>query len=152
MRRMRIALAACTLPIAAAYAGDSDSSAPVTDDVQPDGSLTLDGNSVAARIGYIWDRRELEYQNSSRHFSIKSVALVEAGASDCSASGYVYNRRKREDFSGNYVPAGAGVTVAGGGTATYLRNEHGVVIKLTATDVGLQFALSAEGVHVALQK
>jgi hypothetical protein len=36
-------------------------------------------------------------------------------------------------------------------TATYLKNEHGVVIKLISTDVGLKFTLSADGVHVSLK-
>jgi hypothetical protein len=42
-------------------------------------------------------------------------------------------------------------TVAGGGTAVYLKNEHGVVIKLVSTEVGLKFNLSADGVHIALK-
>jgi hypothetical protein len=149
---MIIALTACTLLSAAAYASDSNSSAPVADDVQPDASLTLEGGGVAPGIGYIWGHGELEYQNSSRRFSIEGVALVDVGATDFSASGYVYNLQMLEDFSGNYVAAGAGVTVAGGGTGPYLRNEPGVIIKLTATDAGMKFTLSAEGMHVALQK
>ena len=45
----------------------------------------------------------------------------------------------------------AGITVAGGGSATYLKNEHGVVIKLHSTDVGLRFNLSADGIKVKLE-
>ena len=41
--------------------------------------------------------------------------------------------------------------MAGGGTAVYLKNEHGVVIKLVSTEVGLKFNLSADGVHIALK-
>jgi hypothetical protein len=73
------------------------------------------------------------------------------GATNFTAAGHVYNLKKLSDFSGNYVAAGAGITIAGGGTATYLKNEHGVVIKLIATDVGLKFNLSADGVHVSLK-
>ena len=75
----------------------------------------------------------------------------EPGATNFTAAGHVYNLKKLSDFSGNYVAAGAGITIAGGGTATYLKNEHGVVIKLIATDVGLKFKLSADGVHVSLK-
>jgi hypothetical protein len=152
MRRMIVSLAVCTLLCAAAYAGDLDSSVPIAQDAQPDATLNLRGGSVAAGIGYTWGRGELEYDNSSRRFSIKGVSVVDVGVTDFSASGYVFNLNKIEDFSGNYVAAGAGIAVAGGGTAVYLKNEHGVVIKLIATDVGLKFTLSAEGVHVALQK
>jgi hypothetical protein len=35
--------------------------------------------------------------------------------------------------------------------AVYLKSENGVVIKLVATDVGLKFKLSADGVHVDLK-
>jgi hypothetical protein len=152
MRRMIVSLVACTLLSAAAYAADSDSSAPVAQDAQPDAALTLKGGSVAAGIGYTWGHGELQYNDSSQRFSIKGVSVVDVGATNFSASGYVFNLNKIEDFSGNYVAAGAGIAVAGGGTAVYLKNEHGVVIKLIATDVGLKFTLSAEGVHVALQK
>jgi hypothetical protein len=152
MRKMIVSLAACTLLSAAAYAGDSDSSAPVAQDAQPDATLTLKGGSIAAGIGYTWGHGELEYHNGSQRFSIKGVSIVDVGATDFSASGYVYNLTKLQDFSGNYVAAGAGIAIAGGGTALYLKNEHGVIVKLIATDVGLKFTLSAEGVHVALKK
>ncbi len=46
----------------------------------------------------------------------------------------------------------AGATVGGGATVAYLKNEHGVVIKLHSTTVGLRFTLSADGVHIRLQK
>ena len=152
MRKVIVSLAACAMLSAAAYAGDSDSSALVAEDAQPDATLTLKGGSVAAGIGYTWGNGELEYHNSSHRFSIKGVSVVDVGATDFSASGRVYNLKKLEDFSGDYVAAGAGITVAGGGTAVYLKNEHGVVVKLIATDVGLKFTLSADGVHVALKK
>ena len=154
MRRMIVSLAACTLLSVAAYAGESDSSAaaPVAEDAQPDATLTLKGGSVAAGICYTWGHGELEYQKSPHRFSIKGVSIVDVGATDFSASGHVYNLKKLADFSGNYVAAGAGITVAGGGSALYLKNEHGVVIKLIATDVGLKFTLSADGVHVSLKK
>jgi len=42
------------------------------------------------------------------------------------------------------------MTVAGGGSVAYLKNEHGVVIKLHSTEVGLKFNLAANGVKVTL--
>jgi hypothetical protein len=151
MRSMIVSLAACTLLCAAAYAGDADSSAPVAEDATPDGNVTLSGGSIAAGIGYTWGHGNLKYHDGSHPFSIKGVSVVDVGATDFSASGHVYNLKQLADFAGNYVAAGAGVNIAGGGTAVYLKNEHGVVIKLIATDVGLKFKLSADGVHVALK-
>lgn len=152
MRRMLVSLAACTLLSAAAYADDSESSAPVTADARPDGTLSLKGGSVAAGIGYTWGHGDLEFHQGSHRFSIKGVSIVDVGAANFSASGQVFNLKRLADFSGNYVAAGAGITIAGGGTALYLKNEHGVIVKLVATDVGLKFTLSADGVHVSLKK
>jgi hypothetical protein len=152
MRRMLVSLAAFTLLSAAAYADDSESSAPVTADARPDGTLSLKGGSVAAGIGYTWGHGDLEFHQGSHRFSIKGVSIVDVGAANFSASGQVYNLKRLADFSGNYVAAGAGITIAGGGTALYLKNEHGVIVKLVATDVGLKFTLSADGVHVSLKK
>jgi len=151
MRNTIASLMACALLCGAAYAGSSDSSAPVADDAKPDATLTLKGGSVAAGIGYTWGHGELNYGESSHKVSISGVSVVDVGATDFSAAGKVYHLTKLSDFAGNYTAAGAGITIAGGGTALYLKNEHGVVIKLVATDIGLKFNLSADGVHITLK-
>jgi hypothetical protein len=148
---MIVSLAACTLLCTAVYAGDASSSAPVADDAKPDGTVTLSGGSVAAGIGYTWGHGELKYQEASHSFSIKGVSIVDVGATSYTASGHVYNLKQLSDFAGNYVAAGAGIAIAGGGTGVYLKNDHGVVIKLVSTDVGVKFKLSGDGVHVSLK-
>lgn len=152
MRSTMISLVASVVLSAAAYAGDTESSVPVANEAQPDATVTLKGGSVAAGIGYTWGHGELTYQESARPFSIKGVSIVDVGATGITAKGNVYNLRSVSDFSGNYVAAGAGITLAEGGTALYLKNEHGVVIKLVSTEVGLKFKLSADGVHVTLKE
>lgn len=151
MRSMMVSLAALLLVSVAAYAGDAGVSAPVADEAHSDATITLKGGSVAAGIGYTWGRGELTYREGSHQFSIKGISVVDVGATDFTAAGNVYNLKDLADFAGNYVAAGAGIAVAGGGTAVYLKNEHGVVIKLVSTDVGLKFNLSADGVHVSLK-
>lgn len=150
MRSTTVSLMACVLFCAAAYAGDTES-APVANEAQPDATIALKGGSVAAGIGYTWGHGELKYSGRSHAFSIKGVSLVDVGATDLSATGNVYHLKSVSDFSGNYAAAGAGLTIAGGGTAVYLKNEHGVVIKLIATEVGLKFKLSADGVKITLK-
>ena len=151
MRSTMVSFLACVLACAAAYAGDTES-APVAKEAQPDATVTLTGGSVAAGIGYTWGHGELKYHDRSHPFSIKGVSLVDVGATNLSATGNVYSLKSVADFSGNYVAAGAGITIAGGGTAVYLKNEHGVVIKLIATEVGLKFKLSADGVKITLKE
>ena len=114
-------------------------------------ACTVPGGSVAAGIGYTWGHGDLEYRGGTHRFTIKGVSVVAVGATEFTAKGHVYNLKNLSDFAGNYVAAAAGVTIAGGVTATYLKNEHGVILKLLATDVGLKFDLSADGVHVVLK-
>jgi opacity protein-like surface antigen len=151
MRSKLVALAVCAVLSVAAYAGDADSPAPVANDASPDGSVNLKGGSVAVGIGYTWGDGELTFHKGSHAFSIHAVPIVDVGVTNYTASGNVYNLKQLADFAGDYVAAGAGVTLAGGGTAVYLKNEHDVVIKLIATDVGLKFKLSADGVHIGLK-
>jgi hypothetical protein len=77
--------------------------------------------------------------------------VVDVGASGFDAHGNVYNLKTPADFSGTYTAVSAGATVGNGGTAVYLQNEHGVVIKLLAKTTGLKFNLSADGVRIALK-
>jgi hypothetical protein len=130
-----------------ASAGESPE---VATGAQPDGTVNFTGGSIAAGIGFSWGHGELNYGGQSHAFKISGVSLVDVGAANVSASGHVYNLKNLADFNGNYVAIAAGMTVAGGGSAAYLKNEHGVIIKLHSTDVGLRFNLSADGVKVTL--
>lgn len=151
MRSKLVSLVASVLLSSTGYAGDSGSSTPVAEDAKPDATVILDGGSVAVGVGYTWGHGELAYRETSHQFSISGVSVVDVGATNFTATGKVYKLTRLSDFAGNYVAAGAGITIAGGGTAQYLKNEHGVVIKLLSTDVGRKFKLSADGVHVALK-
>jgi hypothetical protein len=149
--RSTIWLPLCFSLWAVAFADTAESTGPVPDDAKPDGTLTLSGGSVAAGIGYTWGHGELTTAGRSQSFAIKGISVVDVGATGFDASGNVYNLKSLADFSGTYVAAGAGVAVVNGVTVEYLRNEHGVVIKLIAKDKGLKFNLSADGVRIPLK-
>ena len=134
-------------------AADNPSAAESTDIVsgnQPNGTVDLTGGAVAAGIGFSWGHGTLKYDGESHPFKISGVSIADVGAANIAASGEVYNLKSLADFSGNYAAVSAGVAVAAGGSAAYLKNEHGVVIKLHSTDVGLRFSLAADGVKVTL--
>lgn len=133
-------------------AAPSSGSAPVAEGTTPSGTLNLSGGAVAAGVGYVWGHGTLNYGDHQRRFKLKGVSVLDIGAADVTATGEVYNLSKLSDFNGNYVAVSAGATVAGGAAVAYLKNEHGVVIKLHSTTVGLRFTLSADGVHIKLQK
>jgi hypothetical protein len=149
--RSTIWLPVCLSLWAVAFADTAESTGPVPDDAKPDGTVTLSGGSVAAGIGYTWGHGELKTAGRSQRFAIKGISVVNVGATGFDASGNVYNLKSLVDFSGTYLAAGAGVAVVNGVTVEYLRNEHGVVIKLIAKDKGLKFNLSADGVRIALK-
>lgn len=121
------------------------------DDATPDATLQLHGGSVAVGIGYVWGNGKVNFQGTDHKFSIHGVSVVDVGAANITATGVVMHLAKLSDFAGNYVAWGAGATIAGGGSAVYMKNEHGVVIKLLSTTVGLRFNLSANGVTIALK-
>jgi hypothetical protein len=151
MRKLVPSVMACALLGSVAFADSEDSSAPVAADARADGTVSLTGGSVAAGVGYVWGHGKLTYQDTPHTFTISGLSIVDVGAANISATGYVYNLKKLSDFAGNYVEVTAGATIAGGGSVAYLKNERGVVIKVEATTVGLRFNLSADGVNVKLK-
>jgi hypothetical protein len=153
-----VSVVASTFLLSSVLVYAQDASSPATPEESPDavsgaesdGSLNLAGGTVAAGIGYSWGHGTLSYGGQSHPFKITGVSIVDVGAASISASGRVYNLKNLADFNGNYVAVTAGIAVAGGGSAAYLKNEHGVVIKLHSSDVGLRFALAADGLKVKL--
>lgn len=141
-----------TAAISAEEASPSGSAAPpISAGTTPSGSITLSGGAVAAGVGYVWGHGTLNYNGKPHRFKLHGLSVVDVGAAGITASGEVYNLTDLKDFDGNYGAVAAGATIAGGGSVAYLKNEHGVVIKLHSTAVGLRFNLSADGVHIRLQ-
>jgi hypothetical protein len=134
-------------------AGLADSSAPSGAVISgaPDATVELSGGAVAAGIGFEWGHGDIVYQGQKHRFSLSGLSIVDVGAANITGSGVVYNLHNLQDLNGNFVAATAGLTVAGGGEADYLRNEKGVVIKLLATSKGLRFNLSGNGMKIKLQ-
>jgi len=120
-------------------------------DSTPDATLKLRGGSVAVGIGFVWGHGTVSYQGSDHKFNINGVSVVDVGGAKISATGVVMHLTNLADFAGTYVAWGAGITLAAGGSAVYMKNEHGVVIKLLSTTQGLRFNLSGNGVRVRLQ-
>ena len=152
MRYKVISMLTCVLlsggaALAADPAANTSSNVPDA----PDATLELTAGAVAVGIGYTWGHGELTYQGVKHKFKISGVSIVDVGVANISADGLVYHLRNLEDLNGNYVAASAGLTIAGGGDAVVLRNEHGVFIKLLATNQGLRFDLAGSGVSVKLE-
>lgn len=148
MRTLTVTAMACALFSGATLADNPPSSSTAD---MPSATIELSGGAVAAGIGFQWGHGDVVFQGQKHRFSVSGLSIVDVGASSYTASGLVYNLHDINDLNGNFVQASAGMTIAGGGSADYLRNEKGVVIKLLESQKGLRFNLSASGMKVQLQ-
>lgn len=113
--------------------------------------ITFSGTGIAAGIGYTWGNGTLHFKGNDYRFTLNGLSVADVGIAHIEGAGDVYNLQRVEDFSGNYVAAGTGATVGGGGDLTALENQNGVRIFVRSTTQGLKFNLSAEGIQVALK-
>ena len=121
-------------------------------DDKPSGKVTVESKSIAIGVGVSWGDGKLTYQGKEYPFSVSGLSVVDLGISKVTASGEVFHLKKVADFSGNYVAAAAGATVAGGGGAIAMRNQNGVVIQLAGTGQGAQLTLGPKGMDVKLKQ
>lgn len=155
MRKSFLSLIVSTLVTTLAAAADDTSPPPsaTSADAVPAGYVWLTGGSVGVGIGYAWAHGTLYYSKDQQQyrFRVSGVSVADVGAANITAEGEVYNLGSPADFSGNFSAVTAGMTIGAGGSIAYLKNEHGVVIKLHSQTGGLRFNLSADGMRVALQ-
>ena len=120
---------------------------------KPDGTVAIDETQVAVIFGGSWGGGKLTYQGATHDFKINGLtAGANIGASKMSAAGEVYDLKDLSKFPGTYTKFDASATFGGGVGALYLKNENGVVMKLTSRTQGLQLnAASANGVKVTMK-
>ena len=123
----------------------------IAQDGPPSGKVWVESTSVALGIGVSWGDGKLTFQGKEHPFTVKGLSVVDLGMSKVTANGEVYNLKKVSDFSGNYVAGTAGATVGGGAGAVIMKNQHGVVMKLTGTGQGIQLTLAGSGVDIKLK-
>jgi hypothetical protein len=152
MHKLFLSLLATVFVSAVAVAAEG--TPPVSADAVPSGYMWLSGGSVAIGIGYQWGHGTLYYSKDQKQykFKISGISVADVGAVGINAEGEVYNLASPEDLNGNYSAVSAGMTVIQGGSLAYLKNDHGVIIKLHSQTGGLHFNLSANGMHVTLQQ
>jgi hypothetical protein len=74
------------------------------------------------------------------------------GVSKLSAVGEVYDLNDISKFAGTFTKLDGSITLGGGIGGSVLKNENGVIMRLTSTSQGIQLNLSASGVNVKLDK
>jgi hypothetical protein len=117
----------------------------------PDATLVMHTVSIADAVGYRWGAGALTFRGKTYPFRVEEIAVGDIGISRAEATGNVYHLNKIEDFSGDYVAASAGAAIAGGHGIATMRNQHGVVIDVTAADQGLDLRFAVEGVKITVE-
>lgn len=118
---------------------------------EPSGTVNFAGGSLAAGIGVSWGEGTVVFQGKTHRFKIDGFNVGDVGIAKIDATGNVYNLASIADFDGNYVAAGAGATLAGGGSIMTMQNPHGVVLQIRSTTAGLRLNLGPSGIIVTLQ-
>ena len=147
MRKALIALTTLlAIGLGTAVVAQAQSPQPV------DATLTLKEGSVAAGIGFSWGSGTLSYKGQDYPVSVEGLTVGTVGIAEATASGKVYNLKQLKDFDGIYTAAKAGLTVAGGGSVTVMRNQNGVGIDLISTTEGAKITLGDAGVKLKIKQ
>jgi hypothetical protein len=93
----------------------------------------------------------LVFHGRSYPLSIGGLSVGTIGAASADVVGRAHNLRRPQDIAGTYTAVGAGVAIAGGGTAARLRNANGVVMELRGRQMGLEASLNLSGITVSMR-
>jgi hypothetical protein len=143
-------IAALGVGVLASCASPPPTPQPTANLSPTEGTVTFSGGAVAVGIGFQWGSGVLTFQGQQYPFKVSGLSVLDVGATGISGTGTVRNLRNVADFSGNYVAFSAGLTVAGGGSVTSLRNQNGVVIDDVSTAQGVRLTLAPGGVNITL--
>ena len=120
-----------------------------------DATLRLSGGSFALGIGFRWASGTLTYKGKDYPVKVNGLSVGKVGITGVSAYGEVFNLKHLQDFNGHYDVGGAGtrgVTVGSGKASTVMTNQAGVIVRLAATQTGLDVNATGGGVDMQIQR
>src|SRR5262245_24921314 len=94
----------------------------------PDATIEFSGGAVAVGVGFSWGGGTVTYQGKAYPIQVSGLSALDVGASKYSASGTVTGLKQIKDIEGTYVAGEIGATVAGGASASSMKNDKGVTI------------------------
>jgi hypothetical protein len=121
----------------------------------PDATLRLSGGSFALGIGFRWGSGTLTYQGKDYPVKVNGLSVGKVGMTGSSAYGEIFNLKHLQDFNGHYDIGGAGtrgVTIGSGKAGTVMTNQAGVIVRLAATQKGLDVNATGGGVDMQIQR
>ena len=93
----------------------------------------------------------MSYKGRAYPFKVGGLGVGGFGASRIDAGGSVFNLRQLADFDGVYVQLRSGWAVGDEGKGQmWLRNAHGVILRLKAQREGLALSVGADGMLIHL--
>jgi hypothetical protein len=121
----------------------------------PDATLRLSGGSFALGIGFRWGSGTLTYKGKDYPVKVNGLSVGKVGITGSSAYGEVFNLKHLQDFNGHYNVGAAGtrgVTLGSGKTGTLMTNQAGVIVRVSATQQGLDVNATGGGVDMQIQR
>jgi hypothetical protein len=121
----------------------------------PDATLRLSGGSFALGIGFRWGSGTLTYKGKDYPVKVNGLSVGKVGITGSSAYGEVFNLKHLQDFNGHYSVGGAGtrgVTLGSGKAGTVMTNQAGVIVRVSATQQGLDVNATGGGVDMQIQR
>ena len=120
-----------------------------------DATLRLSGGSFALGIGFRWGSGTLTYKGKEYPVKVNGLSVGKVGITGSSAYGEVFNLKHLQDFNGHYNVGGAGtrgVTLGSGKAGTVMTNQAGVIVRVSATQQGLDVNATGGGVDMQIQR
>ncbi len=120
---------------------------------QPVGTVNITETQFALIVGGSRGSGVLNYQGKTFPFKISGMSVgANVGVSKVSLAGEVYDMPDISKFSGTFTKLESSITLGGGVGGTILKNQNGVIMRLTSTSEGVQLNLSSSGVTVKLDQ
>jgi hypothetical protein len=119
-----------------------------------DATLRLSGGSFALGIGFRWGSGTLTYKGKDYPIKVNGLSVGKVGMTGSSAYGEVFNLKHLQDFNGHYNVGAAGtrgVTLGSGKAGTVMTNQAGVIVRLYATQKGVDVNATGGGVDMQLK-
>ena len=122
---------------------------------KPDATLRLSGGSFALGIGFRWGSATLTYKGKEYPVKMNGLSVGKVGMTSVSAHGEVFNLKHLQDFNGHYnvgAEGTRGVTIAKGKAGSIMTNQAGVIVRLAATQTGVDVNATGGGVDMQIQR
>src|SRR5215813_10478385 len=88
-----------------------------------DATVRMTGGAIGVGVGYSWGRGIVSYGGNEQAFCIKGLSVGDVGAAHLHADSFLFTLPSLDAFSGKYFAKSAGAAVAGGQSATVLKNK-----------------------------